>query len=148
MIKNRGPPTVIKTQTTTTQTNKQRTLTVAMIKVTKSDLIKGRTYDCDWYPVEVIDFDEKAAKTDGSTNYVYTFRILSGPFEGGELTRTFSEKVIGMMVPFVEACGGKFDEDGGSFDPAALKGRKLQVYNNNRMYEGKMRNDVSDFRPL
>jgi hypothetical protein len=34
------------------------------------------------------------------------------------------------------------------FDPNSAIGKKLMVYVKNREYEGKLQNDVADFRPI
>lgn len=119
-------------------------------RVTPEDLVRGKVLKPGWYPATIKGFSEKAAKTDGSTNFVFEFTV-DGPedCQGVVLMRTFSEKAPGMMVPLLEAAGAKIDpKSTNTFDLDALVGRQIQVYNNNREYEGRIRNDVTDFRPL
>ena len=121
---------------------------MAHINLDPSDLQRGKVLSPGWYPVAVKGYQEKAAKTDGSTNYVFEFTVEGGEYDGVVLTRTFSSKAIGMMASFLEACGAKLDVKAkNTIDLDATINQKIEAHNSNREWEGKVRNDVDDFRP-
>jgi hypothetical protein len=124
------------------------------LKITAEDLLRGVIIDeAGWYPAQVTDAEEKISKSGDSNNCNVTLKLL-GPekYQGVIVYRTFNEKAPGMAAAFFVACGAKTDKDGklipGEFDFDACKGRKLQAYIQQRTFEGKVRNDVADFRPL
>lgn len=123
---------------------------MALLNVTKEDRLKGKVFPVDWYNCEVKSRKEKVAKSGTSTNHTYQCDILDGPFKGGSIYCMFNTAAIGKIAPFLEGCGMDLpeNEEDFSFDPDAPVGRKLKVYNGNRMYEGRPQNDPSDFRPL
>ncbi len=45
------------------------------IKITRRDVMATEIVSNDWYPVVVTKMDVTAAKTDQSTNYVYTLKF-------------------------------------------------------------------------
>jgi hypothetical protein len=123
------------------------------MRFTPDDRKRGLVLDPNWYPAVVASLEIKAAKGDGSTNWNYKLTILSGKgkdgkdYTGAFVYRLFNEKAMGFAIPFIEAIGFKLkDED--EFDPNAAIGKKLMVYVKNREYEGKLQNEVADFRPI
>lgn len=118
------------------------------LRVTRDDVLKSKTLPADWYEVEITGYEEKASKAGDSTNMIIEFTILSGEYAGAKLFRLFSEKAPGFAIPFIEALGVAVDADGGDFDLAATKGKKLKVFNKPNMYEGTLRNNVEGFAAL
>jgi len=124
------------------------------MRITAADLKRGIICDPNWYPVVVKSVEVKPSKGDGSTNWNYKLEILAGKNKDGKelagviVYRLFNEKAMGFAVPFVEACGQKVEKEGAEIDPNFPIGKKLMVYVKNREYEGRMQNEVADFRPI
>jgi hypothetical protein len=124
------------------------------MRITAEDLKRGLIVDPNWYPVVVKSVEVKPSKGDGSTNWNYKLEILSGKskdgkdYAGAMVYRLFNEKAMGFAIPFVEACGQKVGAEGAEIDPNFPIGKKLMVYVKNREYEGRMQNEVADFRPI
>ena len=49
--------------------------------LTPDDLKKGDLIEPGWHPAEIVDYDEKEANTDGTTNCNFYFKIIDGPFK-------------------------------------------------------------------
>jgi hypothetical protein len=124
------------------------------MRITADDLKRGVVMDPNWYPAVVKSVEVKPSKGDGSTNWNYKIEILQGKNKDGKelqgviVYRLFNEKAMGFAVPFVEACGQKITPDGAEIDPNYPVGKKLMIYVKNREYEGRLQNEVADFRPI
>jgi hypothetical protein len=124
------------------------------MRITADDLKRGVVMDHNWYPAVVKSVEVKPSKGDGSTNWNYKIEILQGKNKDGKelqgviVYRLFNEKAMGFAVPFVEACGQKITPDGAEIDPNYPVGKKLMIYVKNREYEGRLQNEVADFRPI
>lgn len=119
-----------------------------------ADTLRGNmVLDPNWYAAIVRAVEIRAAKTDQSTNWNYTFEIISGKgkdgkdYTGTRVYRLFNEKALSFARPFVEALGIQLKEDD-EFDPNSAVGKKLMIYVKNREYEGRLQNEVADFRPI
>lgn len=108
-----------------------------------------------FYSLEIYDVEDRPAKSDNgeSTNTIIKFRIMSGegkPYNGVPVDQLFSEKAMGMAIPFVEALGVKVTP-GASIDLTREKlvGKKVLGYikmeltNNNNP-----RNVIKEFKPI
>lgn len=115
--------------------------------VTREDMMRGKTVDPGWYKAIIKNVSQEPANTDGSTNTIVDFVVLEGPFKDVPLRRFFSEKAPGFIVPFLVACGAPVGEQGGTFDVEKCKGKTIQVYVINEMYNNRSTNKVEDFRP-
>jgi len=103
----------------------------------------------DWYPVEIVNYEEKPALTDGSTNYVLQAKGIGKGVEGWIFYFQFNEKAPGFAVPFLAAVTGKpVPKDGGDFDLSKTVGAKIQLYIIKDSYQGRAQNKVVDYRPL
>lgn len=128
--------------------------TTMKMRISADDLKRGTIVDPNWYPAQVKSVEVKPSKGDGSTNWNFKIELLSGKGKDGKdyagviVYRLFNEKAMGFAVPFVEALGQKVGPDGGEFDPNFAVNKKLMVYIKNREYEGKLQNEVADFRPV
>jgi len=120
------------------------------VRISKDDLMRGKIVEPGWYAVEVHGVTEKAAKTDGSQNWIVEYKVLNdGEFQGVLVNRLFNEKAAGMMAPFLIACGQKIGAEGGEFDIYATIGRKIQIHvTNDTTNKGRTINSVEDYRPL
>jgi len=123
------------------------------MRITADDLRRGTILDPNWYAAIVKSLEVKPSKGDGSTNWNYKLEILAGKNKDGKelagvvVYRLFNEKAMGFAVPFLEAVGFKIVEDG-EIDPNYPIGKKLMIYIKNREYEGRLQNEVADFRPI
>jgi hypothetical protein len=63
--------------------------------VTPDDLKKGDLVEPGWHPAEIVEYTEKEAETDGSTNCIFKFKIIDGPGKGIQPQKLFSEKALG-----------------------------------------------------
>lgn len=117
------------------------------------DLKRGDLINPGWYPSEIVDYEEKPAGTDGSTNCFFHFKILDGPFKGVVLRKMFNEKALGFGKALWATLKFPFDpEKGYDLSTELFKqtiGQKLQVYSvRGKSDKGNEFNDVKDFRPL
>lgn len=121
--------------------------------LTPDDLKKGDLVNPGWYPVEIVEYEEKDANTDGSTNCIFHFKILDGPFKGVTVKRLFNEKALGFGKNLWSTLRFPFDPEKG-YDLhtdlfKATIGQKLQIYvKRGQSNKGNDFNDVADFKPL
>jgi len=123
------------------------------MRFTAEDLSRGTIADPNWYPAVVKSLEIKPSKGDQSTNWNYKLEILAGKNKDGKdlagtkVFRLFNEKAMGFAIPFFTAIGINI-QDGTEVDPNVAIGKKLLIYIKNREYEGKLQNEVADFRPI
>lgn len=100
--------------------------------VTPDDLKKGDLVDPGWYMAEIASYEEKPADTDKSTNCLFYFKILDGPFKGVSPRVQFNEKALGFGKKLWEACKIPFDKEKGyALSTSVFKGlvgTKLEIY--------------------
>lgn len=122
---------------------------MASLQFTEEDIKRSTLLEPGtWYHVELKEYEEKAAKTDGSTNFVFTavtFGSSNPEHNGVPLRISFSEKAPGFAIPFLGACGVKV-EKGKQYNLASCKGKKIDVFVEHNLVNGKMMNQVADYR--
>lgn len=127
------------------------------MRYTKEDLLKSKPIEPGWYPAECKSYEQKPSKgEDKSLNTTFKFQLMEGAvspsgvdFSGAFVYRLFNEKGMGFAAAFIEVVTGTPPTpEGGEFDPDEAKGKKMLVYITNRTYEGRLQNEVSDFRPI
>lgn len=121
--------------------------------LTPDDLKKGDLAEPGWFPVEIVDYTEKLADTDQSTNCIFHFKILDGPSKGISPQKLFNEKALGFGKALWKTLGFPFDPVKGYELSTELFrqtiGHKLQIYiKRGKSNKGNDFNDVQDFRPL
>lgn len=127
---------------------------MAKLSISVQDMKRSTVLDQGWYPVEVTAVTEEPNAKGDSTNIIVDMVGLtsSDPDKnkaaGVPLRRYFTEKAPGFAVNFIRACGGSIGDEGGTFDLATAVGRKLEAFVKPRPYEGRMTNDVADFKKL
>lgn len=122
---------------------------MAKVTFTEEDINRGKVVDeAQWVPAEFVKYDEKAAKTDGSALFVYSFKPLSEKHKGMMFYAQFSEKALGMMKNFVTATGKPFKVGELDTEKIIQKGQKIMLYVKPVEYNGNMKNEVKDFRPF
>ncbi len=116
-------------------------------RFTQKDINRGKLLDPGlWYRVKQVGVSEELSKKGDSMNITVDFEVLNGPFQGCVLYRMFSEKAPGFAIPYFKAFGVEVKE-GDDYNFDALNGRMIEVFVKHREYEGKLSNDVIDFRP-
>lgn len=117
-------------------------------RLTQEDINRNRLVDPgNWYPVEIVNVYEELSSRGDSMNTKLDMKIIDGPFTGAMLYRTFNEKAPGYVIPLLKAFGVEIVPDQ-EYDLTALQGRRLRVFVKHSEYNGQIRNDVVDFRPL
>ena len=121
--------------------------------LTPDDLKRGELAEVGWHPMEIVDYSEKDADTDGSTNCIFAFKIIDGGDKGKTANRLFNEKALGFGKNLWPVIGVPRTKDGG-FECStevfrAAVGKKLQVYvKRGKSNKGNEFNDLVDFRPM
>ncbi len=127
---------------------------MAKLTISPQDMKRSVVLDQGWYNVEVTTVtEEDNAKGDAKNIVVDLVGLPSADPDknkaaGVPLRRYFTEKAPGFAVNFIRACGASVGDEGGTFDIASSVGRKMQAFVKPRPYEGRMTNDVADFKPL
>jgi len=121
--------------------------------LTPDDLKRGDLVSPGWYPAEIHDYEEADAKTDGSTNCNFYFKLLDGPSKGNVVKRLFNEKALGFGKALWATLKFPYDaEKGYELTTELFKasvGQKLMVYiARGKSDKGNEFNDVKDFRPI
>lgn len=121
--------------------------------LTPDDLKKGDLADTTWHPAEIVDYTEKDAETDKSTNCIFHFKILDGPSKGITAQRLFNEKALGFGKALWKTLNFPYDpQKGYELSTELFKqtiGHKLMIYiKRGKSNKGNEFNDVADFRPM
>lgn len=121
--------------------------------LTPDDLKKGDLIETGWHPAEIIDYEEKEADTDKSTNCIFTFKILDGPGKGVSPKKLFNEKALGFGKNLWKTLNFPYDQvKGYELSTELFKqtiGHKLRIYiKRGKSNKGNEFNDVVDFQPL
>ncbi len=121
--------------------------------LTPDDLKKGDLAETTWHPAEIVEYKEKEAETDGSTNCLFTFKIIDGPNKGVSATKLFNEKALGFGKSLWKTLNFPYDAVKGYelstqlFEQAV--GHKLMIYiKRGKSNKGNEFNDVADFKPM
>lgn len=123
------------------------------------DLKAGELAENGWIPVEVVNYDESEAgedaKSPGSTNCNFYFKVLDGPSKGIEIKKLINEspkslgfnKALWAAFGFPKTATGGYDLDSSLFKKTV--GFKLMGYNKPaKSNRGNMYNDLVDFKPM
>lgn len=121
--------------------------------LTPDDLKKGELAEPGWWPAEITDYTEKDAETDASTNCIFHFKIIDGPFKGIPSQKLFNEKALGFGKSLWATLGFPKMPDGGyELSTELFKqtiGHKLMIYiKRGKSNKGNEFNDIQDFKPL
>lgn len=123
---------------------------MTVLKLSGADVLRSKIVRPGWYELEITDYTEKPAKDKLSMTYRFDFSITEGDFANVPLQKVYSEKALGMMIGLLKALGYEVSEEGGTFELEAnqLKGKKIKGKVQNKEYEGKPQNEITDFLPL
>jgi len=121
--------------------------------LTPDDLKRGDLAEVGWHPMEITDYIEKPADTDGSTNCIFLFKIIDGPNKGISPQKLFNEKALGFGKSLWLVLFGPSDPvKGYELSSEAFKskiGAKVKGYiKRGKSNKGNEFNDVVDFMPL
>lgn len=116
-------------------------------RLSQDDLNKGKLIEPGWYTFRVEKVYEEPSKDKSSTNTKVDCRIVDGEFGGMMVTRVFSEKAPGFVVPFLKAFGIEVVADE-EYNLAATENMEFKGYVSHREYNNQKYNDISEFRPL
>lgn len=121
--------------------------------LTPDDLKKGDLAEPGWHPMEIMDYTEEDAQTDGSTNCIFHLKIIDGPNKGISPRKLFNEKALGFGKSLWKSLDLPFDPVKGYELSTELFrqtiGHKVQGYiKRGKSNKGNEFNDVVDFRPI
>lgn len=121
--------------------------------LTPDDLKKGDLAEPGWHPLEIIDYKEEPADTDGSTNCIFQFKIIDGPNKGIQPRKLFNEKALGFGKSLWKALNFPYDAERGYDLSSELFrqtiGHTVQGYiKRSKSNKGNEFNDLVDFRPM
>lgn len=121
--------------------------------LTPDDLKKGDLVEVGWYPLEIVDYEEKEAGTDASTNCIFKFKIIDGPYKGVSPSKLFNEKAFGFGKSLWETLKFPFDPvKGYELTTDLFKqtvGFKLMGYiKRGKSNKGNDFNDLVDFKSM
>lgn len=121
--------------------------------LTPDDLKKGDLAEPGWHPLEIVDYTEEPADTDGSTNCIFHFKIIDGPNKGISPRKLFNEKALGFGKSLWKALDLPYDPAKGYELSTELFrqtiGHKVKGYiARGKSNKGNEFNDIKDFVPL
>jgi hypothetical protein len=121
--------------------------------VSPNDVSRGKLIQKPgWYTLEIAEYNEEQSKKGDSTNAVFDFRVVSDdPAANGiEIRNWFNEKAPGIAVPFMKALGAEELPDGSMSVEFGkhLKGKRIQGFIKRGEFDGKPKNEISEFAPL
>lgn len=118
------------------------------IDFSQRDVKMGTLVNPAWYRMLIEDVGEKPSKDGGSTNYIIDATIMcdgdtgSQEFAGVPIRWNFNSKAKGLAKGFIEIIGEMSVETGKLYELNAAKGSILDVYVDNKPYEGRIINNV------
>jgi hypothetical protein len=120
-----------------------------VIEFSQRDILRGKLLTPGvWYRVKIESIGEKLSKDKGSTNYPVEGTVLHNADNGDTefadvpLDWNFNSKAIGFAVGFLSAFGVEV-VPGKRFDLASAAGKELDVFVENDLYDGRMKNQVN-----
>jgi len=121
--------------------------------LTPDDLKKGDLVEVGWHPSEIVEYREDKADTDGSTNCIFLFKIIDGPYKGVQPRKLFNEKALGFGKSLWKTLNFPYDPVKGYELTTQLFeqtiGHKLMIYiKRGKSNKGNEFNDIVDFKPL
>lgn len=114
----------------------------------ESDFLRGKLVAPAWYRMRVDEVSEKPSKDGGSTNYLTEGTIIKNADDGSEdyagvpIVWNFNSKAKGFMIGFLQSLGVDV-KPGQRIELGAAVGHMLDVYVENKTYEGRIINTVN-----
>lgn len=117
-------------------------------RLSQDDINRGKLVEPNlWYRMRVEKVYDEPAKDKESTNTKVDLRIMEGTFKDLVITRVFSEKAPGFVIPYLAAFNVEVKADE-SYDLSATEGRELMVFVTHREYQNQKFNDATQFKPV
>lgn len=124
-----------------------------VIEITKRELNFGKVVDPAWYRVKINEVGEgQSSKDKKSTNYLLEGEILFNgdtgdtTFAGVGLsgfTWMFNSKMMGPAVGLIKCISDEPINEGSRIELKAAEGCEVDVYVENKVWEGNLRNSVN-----
>jgi hypothetical protein len=122
---------------------------MGIFKTEEKMLNRDKQLEPGWYPWEIVDVEDKPSKSDGSNNCWVTVEGIGEANRYVQVSILFNEKWSPILIPFIKGALGVEPKAGDDFNfDSKLKGRQFDGYNQPKLYESKLRNNLVDFRPL
>jgi hypothetical protein len=117
------------------------------VQFDETDFLRGKIVAPNWYVVRVDNCEEKLSKDGGSTNYVMEGTIMQGAdgshdYDGVPIVWNFNSKAKGFIIGYLQALGVD-PKPGQGINLEASIGKTLQIYVENKTYEGRILNNVN-----
>jgi hypothetical protein len=118
------------------------------IQFSKRDLLRGKAVEPAWYRMRIEGVGEKLSADGGSTNYPVEGTIIknadtgSEEFAGVPIDWNFNSKAMGFAIGFLQSLGVEVN-DKDRFDLNAASGMEIEVWVENKVYEGRTLNNVT-----
>lgn len=119
-----------------------------LIQFTEKDILRSKVVTPGYYRCRIDGAGQKPAKDGGSMNYLMEATVLfnaddgSKEFAGVPIDWNFNSKAMGFMVGFFAALGAEVNTSSRLNTDNAV-GRELDIFIDNQMWEGTMRNRVT-----
>jgi hypothetical protein len=125
----------------------------SIFQLSKKDVMGGKTYDPAWYRIRIDSYANSPSKNleKPSVNHVYEAVILMDADTGDTkyaehpLTIRFNSLAMGFTKGLLMALGVSEDDikEGARFDFKSALGKEVDAYVDNKLYDGRMINDVT-----
>ena len=119
-----------------------------IIEFSKEDFLQSKVVEPAWYRVLIEKVEDRLSKDGKSTNTWLNGKILFNSDTGSEENAgvptplwLFNSKATWNVVGFAKAFGME-PAPGKRFDPAATVGKSIDVFIDNEMYEGVLKNSI------
>lgn len=119
----------------------------SMLSATPQDLLRSKVIEPGMYVGVIKSVVQKPAKTDGSTNTIFTFIIQGGKFDGVPVDALFSEKAPGFVAELMSILLGK-PWDGTPVDVDNSVGKKVKIHVINEKYLSRLKNTIDGYAPM
>ena len=124
-----------------------------IVQFDDKDFLRGKIVAPAWYVMMINEVGEKLSADGGSTNYPTEGTIIknaddnSEQFAGVPIMWNFNSKAKGFMIGFLNSIGVE-PKSGQRVEMAGAVGHVLEVYVENKTYEGRILNSVNHkYRP-
>jgi len=123
---------------------------MSIFETTDKQLNRDKLLEPDWYDWEITDVEDKPSKTDGSNNCWVSCEGIGESNRYVQVSICFNEKWSPVLIPFIKGAMGAEPNPGDQFEftKDKLKGKQFSGFNQPKLFEGKMRNNLTDFKPL
>jgi hypothetical protein len=119
-----------------------------IIKLTPSDILKGKLIDAGWYGAKIVKVAEDWVPSSDkqSTNLAITFEILGTG--GKELDVIVNSKGLGFVAPLISAIENKeIKPEAMEIDTSKWTGKMVDVQVIQDTYQGRLNNKITGYLP-